>query len=196
MAYDDISLPGETWKPIVGFPKYVVSDMGRLRSLPITVMRKWNDGRLLPYTCAGRFIKGFKARTNVSVCLMRDGKTHHTLFHVLVLEAFVGPRPHGKVCCHNDGDFSNNRLDNLRWDTPQSNVRDSMRHGTWVPPKRVVGVECHNAKVTPEIVREIRSREYYRGIFRDLGVEFGIHKMTVHRIYPRYGWKHIEDARG
>ncbi len=37
--------------------------------------------------------------------------------HHLVLEAFVGPRPPGRICCHNDGDRLNNRVGNLRWDT-------------------------------------------------------------------------------
>jgi hypothetical protein len=29
------------------------------------------------------------------------------------LEAFVGPRPPGLVCCHEDGDPANNRVENL-----------------------------------------------------------------------------------
>jgi len=54
--------------------------------------------------------------------------------HRLVLEAFIGPAPKGTICCHNDGDPTNNRLENLRWDTHSSNTRDAIRHGTYVPP--------------------------------------------------------------
>jgi len=32
--------------------------------------------------------------------------------------------------CHNNGDKDNNRLSNLRWDTPSSNSLDLVRHGT------------------------------------------------------------------
>ncbi len=49
--------------------------------------------------------------------------------HILVLEAFVGPRPLGLEGCHDDGDPANNRLTNLRWDTPSSNAVDRVRHG-------------------------------------------------------------------
>lgn len=49
--------------------------------------------------------------------------------HTMVLEAFVGPRPVGLYGCHNDGDPANNRLTNLRWDTPASNTADKVMHG-------------------------------------------------------------------
>lgn len=52
----------------------------------------------------------------------------------LVLEAFVGPCPEGMECCHWDDNQSNNRLDNLRWDTHANNVRDGYRNGA--PRKR------------------------------------------------------------
>ena len=50
--------------------------------------------------------------------------------HILVLEAFVGPRPTGMFACHIDGDASNNRLPNLRWDTPRNNNLDAVQHRT------------------------------------------------------------------
>lgn len=45
-----------------------------------------------------------------------------------VLQTFVGPRPEGKVCCHYDDSRSNNRLDNLRWDTQGANIEDARRN--------------------------------------------------------------------
>jgi len=44
--------------------------------------------------------------------------------HRLVLEAFVGPCPHGCEACHRNNDPSDNRIENLRWDTKQSNLAD------------------------------------------------------------------------
>jgi hypothetical protein len=55
---------------------------------------------------------------------LRNCKVHH-----LVLEAFVGPRPPGAVCCHKNDIPNDNRLENLRWDTPRANVEDKMRNG-------------------------------------------------------------------
>ena len=56
------------------------------------------------------------------------GRDMHYVAH-LVLTAFVGPRPPGKECCHNDGNKLNNAVENLRWDTRSENVRDIVRHG-------------------------------------------------------------------
>ena len=49
--------------------------------------------------------------------------------HILVLETFVGPRPEGMHGCHYDDNPMNNRLDNLRWDTPRANRMDEIRNG-------------------------------------------------------------------
>jgi hypothetical protein len=49
--------------------------------------------------------------------------------HKLVMEAFVGPCPPGKQCLHRDGNGLNNRLENLRWGTPEENTQDMIKHG-------------------------------------------------------------------
>jgi len=43
---------------------------------------------------------------------------------------FKNKRPDGYQCCHNDGNPHNNRIENLRWDTPKGNNLDKIRHGT------------------------------------------------------------------
>lgn len=45
----------------------------------------------------------------------------------IVLLAFVGPPPPGTECCHGDGDPTNNRIGNLRWDTSSANRLDLVR---------------------------------------------------------------------
>lgn len=64
------------------------------------------------------------------VLLHRDGKQYKCFVHALVLEAFVAPRPDGMVCCHNNGDPADNRVENLRWGTASDNMQDSLKHGT------------------------------------------------------------------
>jgi hypothetical protein len=44
---------------------------------------------------------------------------------------FVGPAPEGMEGCHYNGDPTDNRLENLRWDTRKANVADAIRHGTF-----------------------------------------------------------------
>ena len=49
--------------------------------------------------------------------------------HVLVLDAFVGPRPNGMQGLHRDDDHANNNLSNLYWGTQSQNMADRLRNG-------------------------------------------------------------------
>jgi len=118
----------ETWKPIPGFEgKYEVSDLGRVKSLPRTIQRGGHNyrirGQILKQTPdkAGRLLVGLYPGS------VRRGKLHFV--HRLVLEAFVGPRPEGMVCCHHNDVSTDNRLCNLRWDTMSANNYDKVRNG-------------------------------------------------------------------
>lgn len=117
----------EQWKPVVGYEGlYEVSDHGRVRSLDRAVRGKDKrtqkiKGAILKPT------KGLDGRYRMS--LYRDGERKGALPYRLVLEAFRGPCPPGHEACHWDDDPMNNRLDNLRWDTPSGNQRDRVRNG-------------------------------------------------------------------
>jgi len=52
-------------------------------------------------------------RATVQLCI--DGQTRSVVVHTAVLEAFVGPRPHGHMAIHLNGDATDNRLCNLAW---------------------------------------------------------------------------------
>jgi len=78
-----------------------------------------------------RFITPYGGtRGGMLVVLCEQGKKFRKLVHRLVLKTFVEPCPEGMVCCHNDGNFRNNHIDNLRWDTRSNNELDKHRHGT------------------------------------------------------------------
>lgn len=107
----------------------------------------------------------------------------------LVLEAFVESRPEGMECCHNDGVRNNDKLENLRWDTPSNNQQDRKKHGT-----DQYGENNARSKLTNEIVLEIR-RQYATGNFtqRFLARKFGISDMSMCNIVNRKQWKHLKD---
>lgn len=50
--------------------------------------------------------------------------------HVLMLEAFVGPRPAGQLGCHKNDVPGDNRLGNLYWGTKSHNGIDCVNNGT------------------------------------------------------------------
>lgn len=105
----------------------------------------------------------------------------------LVLEAFREPWPVGLECCHEDGDPSNNRLGNLRWDTHMANVLDTIRHG-----RMARGSERPNAKLDESTVRAIRA-EYAGGHLSLSGVrrKYGISIGLASGIVNRTRWKHV-----
>ncbi|QLF83526.1 HNH endonuclease [Gordonia phage RedWattleHog] len=117
-------MTAERWLPVPGYEDlYEVSDRGRVRSIPRT-------------DALGRRVAGGMRSTHtddhgrIRVTLNRDGGKKGHLVHHLVLEAFVGPCPDGLECCHWNGDASDNRLANLRWDTSAANKMDNVRNGT------------------------------------------------------------------
>lgn len=125
------SSDSEIWLPVVGYDGlYEVSNLGRVRSLD----------HYAPHNTAAsgvQFVRGRVLKTTiygspprVTVTLWRDREQRTRLVHHLVLEAFVGPRPVGTEGCHWDGDATNNRLGNLRWDSHIKNEADKARHGT------------------------------------------------------------------
>lgn len=149
----------EVWKPVVGYEDlYEVSNLGRVRShgRSVTGFRGsvyWKDGRVLKQSNLPCSSGNYKV-----VSLSREGVDEQFLVHVLVLEAFVGPRPRGMDCCHfPDRDPSNNSLSNLRWDTRKGNFSDKIEHGT-----DMRGEKSPVHKLSNEQVKEIRGR-YERG---------------------------------
>lgn len=123
-----VDLPGELWKPVVGAEKrYSVSNMGRVRG----EHGIWAGERKERYQTFSRLLSTrLRKDGRVGITLLFDGiaKTRNVMVHRLVLEAFVGSCPEGMQCCHWDDVPTNNRLSNLRWDTPAENEKDKARN--------------------------------------------------------------------
>jgi hypothetical protein len=110
------SLEGELWKAIKGFAgKYEVSTRGRVR------LNKGNRYKLV--TC----------RDNSSCVTVNIGRREDRyVVSRLVANAFL-PRVKGKpLVIHIDGNLKNNKVSNLKWDTPKCEIitRKSMKTRT------------------------------------------------------------------
>lgn len=117
----------EVWKDIPSSPGYQASTLGRIRSIPHVVECK-NGQR---QTHGGRIIGSPDGKGYLHVFIRDHDKRRWFAIHRLILEAFVGQCPPNHEACHNDNNPTNNRLDNLRWDTRSANHRDKRRHGTF-----------------------------------------------------------------
>lgn len=104
-----------------------------------------------------------------------------------VLELNVGPRPEGMQACHNNGVRDDNRIENLRWDTIESNMQDKWAHGT-MPH----GTSHHGAKLSEAGVRLMRFlRDVHRVSCRDLSLWFMVSVGTVKHVCAGKNWKHV-----
>ena len=176
----------EIWKDIPGFGgHYQASSLGRIRSKDRVVLKRHKGGKVMSQVYSGRLLSPSKASKigHLSVHLGVNGKKYTASVHGLVLFAFAGPRPEGMECCHNNGNASDNRPDNLRWDTHHNNNGDRKKHGTYA-----LGERHHMAKISNEAAADIyRKLKTGRGV-ASLSREYGISAHVVYDIkHERHG---------
>jgi len=112
----------EVWKNVVGWEDYYeVSSHGNVRRKAQSRVKGVPRGNSCKQRTLsnGRFV----------VSLSRNAKCVAKHVHVLVAEAFLGPRKDGYECCHNDGNALNCHPSNLRWGSTKSNAEDRVKHG-------------------------------------------------------------------
>lgn len=172
------------FRDIPGFPGYRGGDDGRVYSCWRRKGNGRNGGPRYAMTSEWRPLAAALDKDGYRrVILCVDGKRLDRRVHNLILLAFVGPRPSGMVGCHRDGNRSNNRPNNLRWDTQASNIADKVRHGT---AQR--GERSSSAILRADQAAEIRRRRAAgeRGV--DLAREFGVSTRAVSAIFVGRNW--------
>ncbi len=161
------------YRDIPGFPGYRVGNDGSVWSCKFH--KRWQQ--LKPSTDkTGRRM----------VMLRRNGRSINKRVHQLVLEAFVGPKPEGKVCRHfPDRDPSNNRLENLQWGTRQENVDDQIFHGT-----RAKG-EARARLFRDADILDMRRRRAAGEKLKYIAKDYNTSNATICLITRGRRWKHL-----
>lgn len=120
----------------------------------------------------------------------RHGKQKHKRIHNLVLEAFVGPCPPGMEGCHENGNKLDNRLSNLRWDTPQSNIEDKERHGSIIN-----GEKINTAKLNKYDVISIMN-DWNNGVpIKEIAKKHPVKEKQIRNVVTGKSWNHITMIR-
>jgi hypothetical protein len=182
----DSDLDGEVWRPVVEFDgKYEVSDQGRVRSV---IPRGRTKALLVGVAPRRRVLKQtLDPRGYPCVYPQFCGRKHTRRVHVLVAEAFIGPRGPGVVTRHKNGDYADPRLDNLCYGTMADNMADRGKHG-----RTARGGDRHGkAKLTAEMVRNIRDLRGFHTI-RELGRMFGVTHQSIQQVVSGKSWGHVE----
>lgn len=175
----------EEWRDIPGWVGYYqVSNYGRVRSIDREVRLSnrtcFYRGRILRQKKSGQPGKNYYA---VVLSCPDNPKRDHKV-HLLVLLAFVGPRPAGYEGCHNDGDRFNNQLINLRWGTHQDNVQDMLKHG-----RSTKGELNPQSVLTEQDVRDIREDDRTQST---IAKEFGVSQTCISKVRRHARWQHVK----
>ena len=161
--------PPEEWRPVVGYEGwYDVSSLGNVR----------REAPGSSNTHVGYILKGVVASNGYpQVGLCRNGHIQERDIHVLVAEAFIGPRPIGCHVNHKDRCRSNNRVSNLEW-IPATLNRSS--------PGEANG----RAKLTEADILDIRAAQ---GKIRPsaLAKAYGVSRESVWAIQTHKSWRHL-----
>jgi hypothetical protein len=156
-----VSALAEIWKPIPYVKKYEVSNYGRVRHSATGVLKRLTRAR------SGYLV----------VNLYADGLSNVRNVHSIVAEAFIGSRASRHVVAHIDGDPTNNRSENLRYEL-KSKVNTDCKSNS----NPTVG------KLTLKQAREIRRRARAGERTLDLAREFGVSLPTISAIKYRRKW--------
>jgi hypothetical protein len=176
------------WFQIPGFTAYRVNSKGEIWSCLKQQGRGFNKE-----TC--QFDTGTPRRKLKPERRKYDNRKRYTLKadsgkyvrkygSYFVLLATVGPKPVGMEACHNDGDCTNDKPTNLRWDTVVNNKNDMRKHGTLLR-----GETSGVSKLTEKQVVEILTSNQTRS---ELGKKFGVTPENIWCIQSRKTWRHIK----
>jgi len=174
----------EKWKPINNYHGlYEISSIGRVKSLPRMVNNSSHSKRLVQE----RIIKTANMNGYRSVCLHRNRKQEGARVHSLVLVAFRGNRPKGFDASHINGNRSDNRIENLIWESKKDNIARKVEHGT---SNR--GDKCGQAKLTNSQARKIRRLRFEENIqLKDLSLVFRVSISSISNVINYKTFKYV-----
>lgn len=165
------------YEPIPRHEPYGASEDGEIA--------RFDDG--LWYPLAG----GIEPAGYRRYCLFVETKRISRLGQRLVLAAYRGECPSGMEACHNNGVRDDNRISNLRWDTPPSNRLDMILHGT-----QQMGEDHGRAKITEKQAQALIDAKKQAGDkwhwgLKQKAAELGINRATAQKILRGQLWKHL-----
>lgn len=168
----------EIWKKVPDYPKYEVSNLGRVRSFN-GPGGKNNKDREIPII--------LKAKPNSKGYLIHgfiQNKVRKTVnLHTLVARQFVEGWDTNKECSHLDGDKNNCSAANLTWERHIDNMHRQKDHGT-----DPTGTRNGRCKLTLEQVNSVSARLSSGTSVSALAKELGVTYQAVWQIQHGRAW--------
>ena len=175
----DLSLDGETWKPVKGYSRYEYSNYGRIRSMNYKM-----SGRvkiLKPAVSKDGYLK--------TMLLSDTGRYTTVAIHRIIMNS-ESEKPKGCEVNHKNGIKTDNRPLNLEWMTRSENCKHSFDIGLQKPKR---GELNGMSKLTRDDVEFLRNEKRTKGRFwgrNEYASHFGITAKHLQKIVNNAGsWK-------
>lgn len=161
------------WKPFIENNDYQINEFGEFMSFkhrkPKLLKQRLNDSG---YPVVGFYSNG--------------------IYKIVTIHRQVGihfiPNPNNlPEVNHVDGIKTNNHFSNLEWSTRSLNVKHAYDTGLIISNK---GINQWKAKLTDEMIREIRSYKGYKS-GKAVAKQFNIHYNSIYQIWKGVTWKHV-----
>lgn len=190
--------PTERWRPVKNFEGfYEVSNLGRVRSVDRTVTSRNRWGPIEKHLRGKILSQATGSYGYLVVTMSRDGRERPYRVHLLVGEAFLGPRPPGHDIRHGPRGRQANAAADLCYGTRAENEQDKIRDGTFRHGgDGRAGEAANHVKLTWAIAREIRRRRAAGERPSALAREFNTTPSTVYYIASNRQWKAEHDPQG
>ena len=161
----------EIWKTIEEYPDYQISSAGN-------VMSYKNGRKILRKLSTTK--KGY-----VRTSFRHNGESKMIPVHQLVLKHFGPSQPPNTTPDHINRIKTDNRIENLRWATPEQQRENSV-------PAKLKGETNGSSKLTEAQVREIKEKSAQGIASRKIAKEYGVTKTLI--LYIRSGrlWSHVK----
>ena len=187
----------EDWRPVVGYEGlYVVSSFGRVKRSGRTKYGK--PGQVLR-SAGNRYL-------HVTLYSGIPALPDTCSIHVLVAEAFIGPRPTGETVNHKNGVRTDNRAANLEWKSPAANSQHAYATGLAQsgdshysrrePWRRVRGDKIGTSTTSEETARAVVADLIAGMKGRIVAARHGVTEQVVSRIKCGSAWRHLTIGTG
>lgn len=166
----------EVWKKIIGFENYEVSNLGNVKNTNFKRTRK------------EKIMKSTKNSSGyLLLSLFKNGKRNRFQVHYLVAISFINNFENKKCINHINGIKTDNRLENLEWNTHSENTKHAFKIGLM---KNNFGESQHLSKLKENDVLEIRENKDCLS-YRQMANIYKVSVFSIQSVVNRKTWKHI-----
>ena len=175
----------EVWLPVVECSDYLVSNLGRVKSIE----RKrtyWNGKGMMTRTFPEVIVKHQKRHKYLKVCIMDTKELSLQIsVHRLVAIAFI-PNPHNKPQVnHINGIKTDNRVENLEWCTQAENILHASKNRLGYS-----GELNSQAKLKDSDIPKIRKLKDSGMTYKEIGYIFKLSRTSVSKAYRGLTYNH------